>query len=76
MEGGIVFNLCVKVPPACPLSESCPVQRAWSGATRHAEDHLASVRFDELATGPEKLAAETGYVRAIESSVTNTDGQT
>jgi Rrf2 family protein len=49
MEGGIVLNRCVDDPPQCPLSETCPVQRVWTGATRQVESYLASVRFDQLA---------------------------
>jgi Rrf2 family protein len=49
MEGGIVLNRCVDDPPQCPLSTSCPVQLAWTGATRAVENYLAATRFDQLA---------------------------
>jgi len=51
MEGGIVLNHCVEDPKACPLAAFCPVQNAWTGATRTLEGYLASVRFDDLARG-------------------------
>ena len=54
VEGRITLNHCVDDPPTCPLSETCPVQRAWTGATRHLESYLASVRFDQLATNADK----------------------
>ncbi len=49
MEGGVTLNPCVATPHTCPLSDSCPAQRAWTDATRVLEDHLASVRFSALA---------------------------
>jgi Rrf2 family protein len=49
MEGGIVLNRCVSDPPQCPLSETCPVQLAWTGATRTVENYLDATRFDRLA---------------------------
>lgn len=61
MEGGIVLNHCVDEPKACPLSAFCPVQNAWTGATRALEENLASVRFDALARGTEgHLGAHRG----------------
>jgi Rrf2 family protein len=50
-EGGIVINHCVDDPKACPLSAFCPVQNAWTGATRTLEGYLDSVRFNSLAQG-------------------------
>ena len=58
-EGGIVLNRCVDDPQPCPLTESCPVQRAWTSATRQVESYLASVRFDRLAARAEKLVTIT-----------------
>jgi Rrf2 family protein len=51
MEGGISLNRCVDEPHTCPLAEQCPVQRAWTDATRELERHLSSVTFAELAAG-------------------------
>lgn len=48
-EGGLVLNRCVDDPQACPNTRSCPVQRAWTSATRNTESYLASVTFDDLA---------------------------
>jgi DNA-binding IscR family transcriptional regulator len=61
MEGGIVLNRCVDTPKACPLTETCPVQKAWSDATRGLEDQLASITFDQLATGLERRVTNEGY---------------
>ena len=49
VEGGIVLNQCLDSRHLCPLSEGCPVQTAWLGATHALEAHLASTRFDALA---------------------------
>lgn len=51
MEGGIVINHCVDDPKACPLAAFCPVQNAWTGATRSLEGYLESVNFRDLAQG-------------------------
>jgi Rrf2 family protein len=51
MEGGITLNDCVDNPKSCPLGVRCPVQEAWAEATQLLEGHLASIRFDALATG-------------------------
>ena len=53
MEGGIVLNRCVAEPCACPLSDGCPVQRAWCDATRRLEEHLGGVTFADLPDTPE-----------------------
>jgi Rrf2 family protein len=58
MEGGIVLNRCVVDRPACPLAETCPVQRAWCEATRLLEEHLGSVAFADLLKPP-KAGKET-----------------
>lgn len=63
MEGGVVLNACVDSPPACPLSESCPVQRAWTDATRSLEGQLSAVRFDDLANALETRVTTAGYPR-------------
>jgi len=51
-EGAIALNICVASRKACVLAEACPGHDAWSAATRVLVQHLASVRFDALATGP------------------------
>jgi Rrf2 family protein len=53
IEGTIALNHCVGDGDACVLSEHCPGQSAWTGATRALVQHLASVRFDALASGPD-----------------------
>ena len=53
VEGGIVLNQCLDGKHICPLSTGCPVQAAWSAATRALEMHLATVRFDALAQDSE-----------------------
>jgi Rrf2 family protein len=53
VEGGIVLNQCLDGRHDCPLSQGCPVQAAWSAATRTLEAHLATVRFDALAMASE-----------------------
>lgn len=54
MEGGIVLNRCVSEPGACPLSDSCPVQRAWCEATRRIEEHLGGVTFADFPDSPQR----------------------
>jgi Rrf2 family protein len=61
MEGGVVLNRCVDSPAACPLSSACPVNRAWTDATRQLEGSLAGVRFSDLATRLESHVAHHGY---------------
>lgn len=56
MEGGLVLNACVDTPSACPLAASCPVQRAWTDATRQLAETLGDVRFDRLARPISKSA--------------------
>lgn len=70
MEGGIVLSRCVDEPHTCPLAEFCPVQRAWTSATRELERHLGSVVFSDLVRGPvpsihtrARTAAVTGAAR-------------
>ncbi|MBP2673815.1 MAG: hypothetical protein H6Q84_655 [Deltaproteobacteria bacterium] len=53
MEGGIVLNRCVAERRACPLADTCPVQRTWCEATRRVEEHLAGVTFADLLNPPE-----------------------
>ena len=66
MEGGVTLNPCVATPHTCPLSDSCPAQRAWTDATRVLEDHLASVRFSALAGAAEvSNAAAASRVAAL-----------
>lgn len=64
MEGGIVLNACVDTPNSCPLAARCPVQAAWTDATRALEANLAAVRFDRLSTASEGHIAAHGYPRA------------
>lgn len=54
MEGVIVLNRCVADPGACPLSETCPVQRAWCEATRRLEEHLEGVTFADFHDSPQR----------------------
>ncbi len=61
MEGGIVLNACVDAPHSCPLATKCPVQAAWTDATRALEANLAAVRFDSLSTPSELHIAAHGY---------------
>lgn len=51
MEGRLALNECVGDHAACPFAGTCPVQCAWTGATRALADHLAGIRFDTLAGG-------------------------
>jgi Rrf2 family protein len=53
MEGGMGLNHCADADKGCPLSDSCPVQSVWVGATHALEQHLDRVHFDSLAIGPE-----------------------
>jgi len=53
IEGPIALNQCVGAPKFCVLSEGCPGHGAWTTATQVLVQHLASVRFDTLANGPE-----------------------
>ena len=53
MEGGMALNHCVDDHKGCPMADTCPVQSVWAGATRALQDHLAGVRFDALALGPD-----------------------
>jgi Rrf2 family protein len=66
-EGGMILNRCVDDPEACPFDNICPVQKAWTNATRQLEEHLATVRFDLLAKDAKKLGSKTGYMIQIES---------
>ena len=50
-EGPLSLNVCVQSAGGCPLTEQCPVQRSWVGATRHLAEHLEGIRFDALARG-------------------------
>lgn len=51
MEGPIALNTCVEDGNSCPFSAQCPVQTAWSAASRALEAQLSSSRFDVLANG-------------------------
>jgi Rrf2 family protein len=53
VEGGIVLNQCLDGKHACPLSHGCPVQAAWTAATKVLEAHLAAVCFSTLARDSE-----------------------
>lgn len=64
MEGSLTLNPCVETPHSCPLSAGCPAQRAWCEATVVLETHLASVRFDQMASGtPGHVAAHQRVAR-------------
>ncbi|HPC84309.1 MAG TPA: Rrf2 family transcriptional regulator [Thermoanaerobaculaceae bacterium] len=63
MEGGVALNHCVDNPKACPLAARCPVQRAWTEATRQLEATLGAVTFDQLATRLERGVTQRGYAR-------------
>lgn len=63
LEGGVTLNHCVDNPKACPLAAACPVQQAWTGATRQLEASLEAVRFDQLATRMERGVTGRGYAR-------------
>jgi Rrf2 family protein len=58
IEGRIVLNRCVDTPSACPLAAACPVQCAWTDATRALEERLETVRFSDLAAGLARGAGE------------------
>jgi Rrf2 family protein len=61
MEGTVALNPCVVAPHTCPLSDGCPAQRAWAGATAALEAHLALVDFDTLAGSQRRhVAAHLG----------------
>lgn len=49
MEGAVSLNLCTAEPRECPLAETCSVRKAWTGATRSLERHLAAQDFAALA---------------------------
>jgi len=49
MEGPIALNLCTAEPQECPLSETCSVRKAWSGATKALERYLLGQDFAALA---------------------------
>jgi Rrf2 family protein len=51
MEGEVALNACVDHLDSCPFSAHCPVQRAWTDVTQVLRDHLAAIRFDQLASG-------------------------
>ena len=61
IEGGIVLNQCTSKPRSCPLSATCPVQRAWTDVTDRTEEHLASITFADLLTPQEIAISEEGY---------------
>jgi Rrf2 family protein len=71
-EGGMILNKCVDDPEACQFEDVCPVQKAWTGATRHLEEYLVAVRFDQLARDADKLGTKTGYLFRIESDSATT----
>jgi len=60
IEGGITLNACVDHPGSCPLAEACPVQKAWTRATRSLERELDAIRFHELAGPLEKAVPRHG----------------
>ena len=57
MEGPIALNDCVHLPGACPFTQGCPVQKAWVDVSAALTQHLASIRFDALATANDGHAA-------------------
>jgi len=60
MEGAIVLNRCTSEPKACPVAETCPVQRAWVDATRRVEEHLQGISFADLLPIPERKGSPEG----------------
>ena len=62
-EGPLSLNVCVQSAGDCPLSEHCPVQKSWVGATRHLAEHLKRVRFDVLAGGLSEAGPAGGVVQ-------------
>lgn len=66
MEGGIVLNRCVDHPHSCPLSSICPVNCAWTGATRVVEQYLRAITFHDLARnqGPKTRSEGTAAASA------------
>jgi Rrf2 family protein len=51
LEGGVVLNDCLAGGEPCVFGPGCTVQRAWGRASTLLRDHLASVTFDQLASG-------------------------
>lgn len=51
LEGGVALNDCMNGGEPCVFGPGCTVQRAWGRATTVLRDHLASVTFDQLASG-------------------------
>lgn len=67
MEGPVALNHCVDNDDACPFSSQCPVQTAWTRASRGLEAQLAAVRFDALANG--SLDHKTSHQRSISGKI-------
>lgn len=61
MEREVTLNPCVDHPLSCPLSVSCPVNRAWEGVTKQLQTTLSGIRFDQLANAIEPKSAKAGY---------------
>ncbi len=57
MEGEVALNACVVKPGECPLSDLCPVQRAWYRASRELASTLGRIRFSDLAASMTPKAA-------------------
>ena len=72
MEGGLTLNACVNQPMACPLSAGCPVQRAWTDATKQLETILSAIRFSQLANAAEREIAQSGYPRRLKAGAGRT----
>ncbi len=60
MEGPLSLNPCVLDAKSCPLSDGCPVRRAWAGINDGLLGLLDDVRFDVLAGRVEKGCADDG----------------
>jgi Rrf2 family protein len=65
IEGRVALNHCVDNPKACPLAATCPVQRAWTAATRQIEAILGAVGFDQPAKRLERGVSGRGYARQL-----------
>ncbi len=63
MDDPVTLNQCLDPDHTCPLAAACPAHVAWDEATQILEDHLASVKFDALASGRRHTAAHRRVAR-------------
>ena len=56
-EGPSCPSPCLEAPQGCPFASGCPVRDVWAEADRVLHNHLASVRFSELAEAEGHRAA-------------------